>query len=110
MIAARGRGPNTEPSISARQQGGRHHLARRAAQPTSAMLDHQHADRRQLGHLAPETSTRPQLIRTALASAAKTRLRPVLDDVTFAFAALGTYLSVPRVGASATGGPAPLVR
>jgi hypothetical protein len=53
-----------------------------AAQLVRAMLDREHADRRQLGDLmATEPPARPERVITEPTSAATTRLRVVIDDL-----------------------------
>jgi hypothetical protein len=70
------------PAHLGRQLGDRLGPALRAAQPMRAMLDHDHADRRQLSDLmttAPATA--PALILAELTAAATTRVRIVIDDL-----------------------------
>jgi hypothetical protein len=65
-----------------RQLGDRLGLALRATQPLRAMLDHDHADRRQLKDLmTTEPATAPALILAELTAAATTGVRVVIDDL-----------------------------
>ena len=75
-------GPERRGPDPGRQRGCRLGTAVRATQPLRAMLDQQHADRRQLRHLvAPEPAIRPALILAELVTTTAAAVRVVLDDL-----------------------------
>ena len=74
--------PERRAPDPARQLGGRPGATTRAAQPSGAMLDQQHADRWQLRNLmTPEPATRLALIVGELVTAPPADVRVVLDDL-----------------------------
>src|SRR5215208_2221746 len=75
-------GPERRPGDPRRQPGRRLDRAAAAAQPLGAMLDDEHADRRQLADLTTtEPAARPTLILCELVPAAAASIRVVLDDL-----------------------------